>query len=326
MVIPYIITAITYQQRLVSDKRFLWEERIVEAVLSVKYLIRLKFHRTRIDISCPSTRNTNVNILVEKHTFRRTDVTEVHWTVPRLVPVYGSVATFTGNTIGTLYVNTPHRIGKVTLITYNRDDGNGIVVTCLDKTTSDRNTGQITIFEKTEYIISSPCNSKFPVRAFLTVSCRTTFFGCRWNTAVGRIHQRSTIGDINMKCERTINQLTTRAHHRSIKSIAGKDCCGICGTRCSIGSPVPPFFTISSTCPRSTTHCFGIFHAGDQLSVLVTQTDGTAIAVEFKGRLITLDFIRPHPHNQITLGRHSTYVVGHLPLGQIVCIIAEIHT
>ena len=54
MVVPYIITAITYQQGLVTVERLLWEERIVEAVLPVEYLIRLEFHGTGIDVSCPS--------------------------------------------------------------------------------------------------------------------------------------------------------------------------------------------------------------------------------------------------------------------------------
>ena len=54
VVVPYIITAITYQQGLVPVERLLWEERIVEAVLPVEYLIRLEFHGTGIDVSCPS--------------------------------------------------------------------------------------------------------------------------------------------------------------------------------------------------------------------------------------------------------------------------------
>ena len=129
-----------------------------------------------------------------------------------------------------------------------------------------------------------------------------------------------------MKSERTVDQLTAHTHHGCIESFTRKNRCGVRSTGCSISCPVPPFFTICGTCPRSTTHRFGIIHAGDELSVPIAQVDGTAIAVEFEGRLITLDVIRSHPHNQITLSRNSTYIIGHLPLGQIVCIIAEVHT
>ena len=156
VVVPHIVTAITYQQSLVSVERLLWEERIVEAVLPVEYLIRLEFHGTGIDVSCPSARNTDVDILVEEHTFGRTDITEVDRTVPRLIPVHGFITAFTGYAVATLYVNTPHGVGKVTLITHDRNNGNGIFVTCLYKATGDRNTGQITILEETENIISGP--------------------------------------------------------------------------------------------------------------------------------------------------------------------------
>ena len=129
-----------------------------------------------------------------------------------------------------------------------------------------------------------------------------------------------------MKCKHTVNQLTAHTHHGCIESFTRKNRCGVRSTGCSISCPVPFLTAVCGSCPGSTTHRFGIIHAGNQTAVPVAQVDSSAITVEFEGRLITLDVIRSHPHHQITLGRNSTYIIGHLPLGQIVCIIAEVHT
>ena len=298
----------------------MWEEYVVKTVLTIKHLVGLQLHGTGINLSCPSTRDADIDILIEEHALRRTDITEINRTVPRLIPVHGVIATVTGNTVLPYDVNTPHRVSKITFVANDRDDGYGILIICLDKATSNGYAGQEAILEQSEHVVRGARNGKPTIFAFLT----TTINRGR-HRAISRIHQRGTFRNVHMECKRTVKQLAARADNWCIKSRAGKDCRLVRCPWSRGGRPPPVIDTITLAGVCCTTHCFRIYLTGNELSALITEVDGTTVTIKLKRCLITLNLVRTQPNDQIAFGRNTTNVVGHLPKHEVILIVAEIH-
>ena len=146
-----------------------------------------------------------------------------------------------------------------------------------------------------------------------------------WQTAIGGVHQGRTFGDVDLDVQRTAEQLTTQVDDGCIEPLAGKDGLGVrlagCGCRC----PSPAVAVIGGAGVGCTALGFRIYLAGNQLSVLVAQIDGTAVAVKLEGCLIALDIVGTQPDDQKTLCRNTAHFTGHLPERQVVLVVTEIH-
>ena len=150
---------------LVADIGLLGEEREIEAVLTVKDLVRLQFHRTGVDTPCPASGNGDVHILIEKHLSVRTQVTEIHWTFPVTIVVTWLILSVTGLTIRTvtITVNTDLRIREVPLVTHDADDRDGIFIVRLDIAAGYRDTGQVAVLKQTEHVVGGLADSELPL-------------------------------------------------------------------------------------------------------------------------------------------------------------------
>ena len=228
VVLPDIVATITQKDGLITDVGFLWEEGIVEAVQPVEDLVRLQFHRTRIYLSCPSARHADVHILVEEHTLRRTDITEIHRTVPVLIPVDRIITSITCDTVLSHDVYAPHLISEVFLIADDGDDGNSIVGAGLDIASGDGHTGQITVFEETEHIVGGLVDGEQTIFAYLTGSIAR---GGR-HAAIGGVHQSRALRYFHQNAEGVLEDLATLIDNRLRQTVAGEYGCGIRGTRC----------------------------------------------------------------------------------------------
>ena len=321
VVLPDIVATITQKEGLVTDVGFLWEEGIVEAVLSVENLVRLQFHRTGIYLSCPSARDADIHILVKKHTLRRTDITEIHRTVPVLIPVGRIVTSITCDTIFPHDVYAPHRISEVFLIADDGDDGNSIVGIGLDITSGDGHTGQITVFEETEHIVGGLVDGEQAVVAYLTGSIA----GGGRHAAIGGVHQGCALRYLHQNAESVLEDLATLIDNRLRQSVAGKYGCGIRGTGCRHCRPSPLFAAIGLTGVSGPAQGFGVVLTHQELAILVTQIDSATVAVKLEGCLVAFDIIRTEPHDQESFCRHRPYAAGHPPPPEAVCIVAQIH-
>ena len=72
------------------------------------------------------------------------------------------------------------------------------------------------------------------------------------------------------------------------------------------------------------TQGFGILLTGNKTAIGIAQVDGTTVAVEFE-RCLCLQITGTEPDHLIALGGHFAHVDGHLPFGQVVLIVAQIH-
>ena len=88
-------------------------------------------------------------MVVSHHSFW-CDEREIDWTFPIHIPITLSALAVSSLSIGSLRVNSPFAIGKVFPVANNRDNGNGVIVGCLDIRPCYGNTWQITFLEQTE--------------------------------------------------------------------------------------------------------------------------------------------------------------------------------
>ena len=319
MIGPVVIAAVAQQDNLVTDIRLLWEEGVVEVVQSVEDFIGLQFHGTGIDRARPSAGDTDVHILIEEHALRRTDVTEVHGPVPVHIVVTGLVLSVAGLAVGavTVAVDTDLRIPEIPFIADDADDGDGILVIFLDIAARDGRAGQITVLEEAEHKTGGLVDAELTTHLLAVGGGQTTIDG---------VAQRGTLGNLYLYLQRASEELTALVDHRCRQPFVGEDGCGIRGTRCGVSRPSPIVTAIGLTGPGRMADGLGIGLARDELPLVVTQIDGTAIAVEFEGRLVVLDIIATKPDHPETFCRDGTHVLGHLPQRRVVGIVAEVHT
>ena len=322
MVLPDIVATITQKEGLVTDVGFLWEEGIVEAVLSVENLVRLQFHRTGIYLSCPSARDADIHILVKEHTLRRTDITEIHRTVPVLIPVDRIITSITCDTILSHDVYAPHLICEVFLIADDGNNGNSIVGGGLDITSGDGHTGQITVFEETEHIVGGLVDGEQTIFAYLTgIIAR----GGR-HAAIGGVHQSRALRYLHQNAEGVLEDLATLIDNRLRQTVAGEYGCGIRGTRCRHCRPSPLFTAIGLTGVSRPAQGFGVVLTHQEFAIRVTQVDSSTVAVKLERCLVGFDIIRTQPHHQESFCRHRPYAAGHSPSPEVLCIVAQIHS
>ena len=187
VVAPDVIAAVAQDDCFATDIGFLWKEGKVKTVLTVEDLVRLQFHRTRVDHSRPAARHADVYILVEEHAFSGTDIAEVHRTVPIHIPVDSIITSIAAFPVLTHNVDAPHRVGEVFLVADDGDNGYRVGSVVMDITTGDGYTRQITILEETEHVVGSLADGELSVRTLATggVAC----FG---HATVGGVHQCRT--------------------------------------------------------------------------------------------------------------------------------------
>ena len=73
-IVPHVVATVAHQHGLVADIGLLGEERVVEAVLTIKNLVGFQLERAIALAAGPSARYTDIDILVEQHFAIATDI------------------------------------------------------------------------------------------------------------------------------------------------------------------------------------------------------------------------------------------------------------
>ena len=152
----------------------------------------------------------------------------------------------------------------------------------------------------------------FPETGPLAVCLR-----CRGQAAVGGVHQRGTLWDVDAELERAREQLAVCADDGLRQALRGEGGGGIAGAWRGCGRPSPLVAAIGGAGVGGAAQRFRIACAGDERSTLVAQANHAPVAIQLERRLIAFDVVGPHPHHQEPLGRNRADVVGHLPAGQV---------
>ena len=319
VIVPGIIAAIAYQQYLAADVGLLGEEGMVEVVQSVEHLVRFEFHRTRSGSACPSAGDAHVHILIEQHTFRRTDVTEIHRAIPVHVIVALLVLSISGLTIGTVAVAVDADLGvtEISFIAHDAHDGDGVFGVGLDVTAGHRLAGQVAVLEESEHEIGSIADGK------LSGGRRTALRS--GHTAVGGVAQGGTLRNLDFYFDGIAEQLAALIHHRYRQSFVSKGSGRISFAGCGLSRPSPFLTAVGLAGPGGAAQGFRVSHAGDEFSIVVTQINRTTVAVEFERRLVASDVVGAKPYHLETLGGNFCHRTWYLPERQVLGIIAQIH-
>ena len=166
---PNVIATIADEQHLAADVGFLREERIVEAVLAVEHLVRFQLERAETLRACPAARCADVHVLIEEHLAIGTDVAEVDRAVPVAVVVARLILAIAGLAIGAVAVAVEAnlRIGEVTLIAHDGDDGQSVLVRGLNVGAGNGHAGQVAVAEQADGEIGRPREGEYAVSTLL---------------------------------------------------------------------------------------------------------------------------------------------------------------
>ena len=145
----------------------------------------------------------------------------------------------------------------------------------------------------------------------------TVCIRCRRQAAVGGVHQRCTLWNVDAQLERAREELAVDADDRLRQALCGEGGSSIAGTWSWCRRPSPLIFPVGRAGVGGATHRFRIAYAGDERSTLIAQADNAPVAIQLEGSLIAFDVVGTQPHHQESLGRNRANIVGHLPASQV---------
>ena len=234
----------------------------------------------------------------------------------------------TGLAVSAVAVDADHGVGEIGLIADDGDDGDGVFLVVLDITAGDGYAGQESFFEETEYVVGSLLDGK---RAGTAFNARTTRFETvcplfrSWQTTVGGIKECGSLRNLDLDIERIGEKFAADIDNWWSESVGGKDRGCVSGFWGGVGCPTPFVAAVSGTCIGCMTHSLRIGNAGDDVPALVAKKDSATVAVEFEGCLCIQDVVGTKPDDLVVLGGDFSDILRHLPFGQVVLVVAQVH-